>query len=90
VKKSAQLCTKIAQNKTFSRKNYWSKIGHSKTKSSQNVELIKVNFGRFFEKNAPENRKMRPNGEISPNLVTLKESLAIGRKPDMTDGLSLH
>jgi hypothetical protein len=29
-----------------------------------------VNFGRI-KKNAPKERKMRPNGKISPNLVTL-------------------
>jgi hypothetical protein len=29
-------------------------------------------FGRYFsEKNAPNAKKYRPNGEISPNLVTL-------------------
>jgi hypothetical protein len=54
-------------------------------KSSQKLELILVNFWRFFEKNcaqiiwaiflskknSPEHRNMRPNFEISPNLVTL-------------------
>jgi hypothetical protein len=28
-------------------------------------------LGDFFEKNAPKDREMRPNGEISPHLVTL-------------------
>jgi hypothetical protein len=44
---------------------------------------MKLNFGRFFlncahifwailfGKNAPNTKKYRPNGEISPNLVTL-------------------
>jgi hypothetical protein len=32
-----------------------------------------VNFGRYFsEKNAPNAKKYRPNGEISPHLVTLR------------------
>jgi hypothetical protein len=30
-----------------------------------------VNLGLFFVKNAPNAKKYRPNGEISPNLVTL-------------------
>jgi hypothetical protein len=31
-----------------------------------------MNFGRYFsEKNAPNAKTYRPNGEISPNLATL-------------------
>jgi hypothetical protein len=34
-----------------------------------------VNFGRYLsEKNAPNAQKYRPNGEISPNLVTLAKN----------------
>jgi hypothetical protein len=41
---------------------------------------VKVNFGRFFrKKNAPRRTKMYPNGEISPNLV----SLLAWAKPEM-------
>jgi hypothetical protein len=53
--------------------------------SAQNFGLIKANFGRFFlgqnfsqiigrfslEKNSPNATIFFPNGEISPNLVTL-------------------
>jgi hypothetical protein len=32
-------------------------------------------FGQYFsEKNGPNAQKYRPNGEISPNLVTPKEA----------------
>jgi hypothetical protein len=30
-----------------------------------------VNFGRFFERNAPKANIYRSNGDISPNLFTL-------------------
>jgi hypothetical protein len=53
-------------------------------KRIQNLELIQGNLGAIFcklrpnhsgdifqGKNAPKQRKMRPNGEISHNLVTL-------------------
>jgi hypothetical protein len=38
--------------------------------------ILKTNFGEinwaiFFRKNAPKDKKFRPNGEISPNLVIL-------------------
>jgi hypothetical protein len=36
------------------------------TASTQKFGLIKVSFGRFFSR-----IQFRPNGEISPNLVTL-------------------
>jgi hypothetical protein len=80
--KCAQFCPNIAQNgalvnKNFSQRNIWSKLGNFKTKSTPNLELIKVNFGRYFpEKNAPNAKKYRPNGEILPNLVTL----SVGKK----------
>jgi hypothetical protein len=32
-------------------------------------------LGDFFRKNAPNDKKCRPNGKISPNLVTLVEQL---------------
>jgi hypothetical protein len=52
------------------------KIREFYDKSSQNLELIMLNFGRYFsEKNAPNAKKFRPNGEISPNLVTLVMSV---------------
>jgi hypothetical protein len=48
-----------------------------KDKSSLNLEFIEVNFGRVF-KLRPNllgdiflEKQMRPNGEISPNPVTL-------------------
>jgi hypothetical protein len=88
-KKSAQLCPNIVQNgallkNNFCPKNIWSKLGNFKLKSSPNLEFIKANIWRFFEKLRPNysgdilQEKMRPkpnkyhpNGEISPNLVTL-------------------
>jgi hypothetical protein len=56
--------------RTFAQRNIWSKLGNFKSKSN-----IKVIFGRFFEKIAPNAKKYRPNGENSSNLVTLADSL---------------
>jgi hypothetical protein len=51
---------------------YLVKLGNFKTKSSPNVELIKVDFGRFFDK-----KNLRPIGEISPHLIILVVSCRI-------------
>jgi hypothetical protein len=53
--KSAQRCPNIVrngtlQNKIFAPQNYKSKVRNLKAKSSQNLELIKVNIGRYFSK----------------------------------------
>jgi hypothetical protein len=40
----------------------------------QTIQIAPKSFGRYFsEKNAPNAKKIRPNGEILPNLVTLDE-----------------
>jgi hypothetical protein len=60
---------------------YLVKLGNFTTKSSPNLELIKLNFGYLkklrlwailFGKNAPDAEKYCPNGEITPNLVALE------------------
>jgi hypothetical protein len=44
-------------------------------------KIAPKSFGRYFlEKNAPNAKKYHPNGEISPNLVTLTPCL-----PEMFD-----
>jgi hypothetical protein len=85
--KCAQFCLIIAQNGALVNMNFYPKkypVKILRQKVAQNLKLIKVNFGRFFEKklrpnhlsdifqkkNAPNDKKYRPNGEISPNLVT--------------------
>jgi hypothetical protein len=46
--------------RTFAQRNIWSKLGNFKSKSSPNLELIKVNFGQFFEKNCAQRQKISP------------------------------
>jgi hypothetical protein len=68
--------------RTFTQRNIWPKLFNSSIKSSPNVELIKLNFGRFlkmrpdhlgdvFQKKCAPLKKFRPNGELYPNLVSL-------------------
>jgi hypothetical protein len=37
----------------------------------------KVNFGRYFSGKSAQRPKNRPNGEISPNLVTLAKAMPV-------------
>jgi hypothetical protein len=49
----------------------WSKFENINTTGSQNLQLICIGefWAKFFRKKC--DRKMRPSGKISPNLVTL-------------------
>jgi hypothetical protein len=60
-------------NKNICPKKYLVKLENLKTKSSPNLELIKVNFGRFFRKKLRHNnlgdifkKKMRQTPKMSP------------------------
>jgi hypothetical protein len=80
---SAQFCPNIAQNGALVKEVLPKEI----SRNIPNLELIKVNFGRFFEnkippksfgryfldKNAPDGQKYRSNSEITPNLVTVRD-----------------
>jgi hypothetical protein len=75
--KSAQFCTNIAKMEPYYMPIFCpkklcncQKWVNFKTKSSQNLELLWLNFGLFWKKCAQ-------NGEISPNLVTLLLCLSV-------------
>jgi hypothetical protein len=36
-------------------------------------KIAPKSFGRYFSKKSAQRQKNRPNGEISPNLVTLEQ-----------------
>jgi hypothetical protein len=52
--------------RTFAQRNIWSKLGNFKSKSSPNLELIKVIFGQFFEKLRPTPKNIAQMAKIRP------------------------